>query len=110
MGVRLARRGGRLLFRHAEKPGNGLQPVIGLPACHEIRTKTLPEVEEGIALLTRTLRLVNYVEPQTYMAVFYMELAQLQCGDRAAYRRDLASEKQWWNRACVTWHAQKQSF
>jgi tetratricopeptide (TPR) repeat protein len=85
------------------------QPVIGLPACHEIRTKTLPEVEEGIALLTRTLQLVNYLEPQTYMAVLYQERADLHCGDRAAYQRDMASEKQWWNRACVTWRTQKQS-
>jgi tetratricopeptide (TPR) repeat protein len=85
------------------------QPAIGLPSCHEIRTKTIREVEEGIALLTRTLQLVSYVEPQTYMAVLYKERADLQCGDRAAYKRDMASEKQWWNRACVTWHTQKQS-
>jgi tetratricopeptide (TPR) repeat protein len=80
------------------------KPLIGYPSCHEIRTKILADVEEGIALLTRTLQFVNYVDAQAYMAVFYMERAELQCGDRSAYKRDLRSEKQWWNRACVTYN------
>jgi tetratricopeptide (TPR) repeat protein len=84
------------------------QPLIDLPACHEIRAKNLAEVEEGLTLLTTTLQLVSYVEPQVYMAVLYRERAELQCGHRAAYKRDLRSEQQWWNRACVTWHDSKQ--
>jgi tetratricopeptide (TPR) repeat protein len=88
----------RLRFNLGQK-----QPLIGLPTCPEVRAKTMPDVEEGIALLTRTLRLVSYVEPQTYMALLFMERAELQCGDRLAYKRDLKSEQQWWNRACIAW-------
>ena len=89
----------RIRFHRGEK-----QPLIGLPTCPGMRAKTMPDVEEGMALLTRTLQLESYSEPQMYMAVFFMERAELQCGDRSAYKRDLKSEQQWLNQACVTWH------
>jgi tetratricopeptide (TPR) repeat protein len=83
--------------------------LIELPTCPEIRTKAMPDIEEGIALLTRTLQLVSYVEPQAYMALFFMERAELQCGDRSDYKRDLKSEQHWWNQACMTWHDRTKS-
>src|SRR5262249_47071933 len=63
------------------------QPMIGLASCPEIRAKTLPDVDVWL----------------------YRNRAELQCGDKAAYQRDRASEKRWRNRACVTWHTDKQS-
>jgi hypothetical protein len=78
-------------------------------ACPEIRTKNLAEIGEGLTLLTRTLQFVSYVEPQMYMDLFYMERAELQCGDHSSYKRDLRTARQWWNRACVTWHKSKES-
>jgi len=79
------------------------QPMIGLPTCRETRAKALPDVEEGLALLTRVLRVVRSVDAQVYLASLYMERAELRCGDRAAYKGDRRTERQWRNRACVTW-------
>jgi hypothetical protein len=64
----------------------------------------MPDIDEGIALLTRVLQLVSYSEPQLYMAWFFMERAEIQCGDRSAYKQDLKSGQQWLNQACVAWH------
>jgi len=50
-----------------------------------------------MALITRTLQLVGYAEPQTYMALFFIERAELQCGDHPAYKMDLKSAQQWSN-------------
>jgi tetratricopeptide (TPR) repeat protein len=89
----------RLQFRRGQK-----QALIGLPTCSVVRTKTMPDIDEGIALLTRALQFVSYAEPQLYMAWFFMERAEIQCGDRYAYKRDLKSEQHWLNQACVAWH------
>lgn len=89
----------RLRFNRGQK-----QALIGLPTCSKVRAKTMPDIDEGIALLTRTSQLVSYSEPQLYMAWFFMERAEIQCGDRSAYKQDLKSEQQWLNRACVAWH------
>ena len=85
------------------------QPLIGRPACHQLRAKNLADVEEGIAMLSRTLELINDVEVQSYLAALYGERAELQCNDRSAYKRDLLSEQQWWNRACVTFQEAKRN-
>jgi tetratricopeptide (TPR) repeat protein len=92
----------RLRFQRGQK-----QPLIGVPTCSEVSTKAMPDIEEGIGVLTRTLQLVGYSEPQLYMAWFFMERAELQCGDRSAYKGDLKSEQHWLNQACVTWHVRK---
>jgi len=85
------------------------QPLAGLAACSHVRDKVFAEVEESITLLTRTVQLLNNVDAESYLAVFYGVRAQIQC-DRAANKRDLLLEKQWWNRACVTWHDPKRAF
>jgi tetratricopeptide (TPR) repeat protein len=83
------------------------QPLIDLRSCAQVRAKTLGDVEEGLALLSGTAKLTNSLDAQTYLAVLYRTRAELQCGDRSAYERDLKAEGQWWNRACVTFHAPK---
>jgi tetratricopeptide (TPR) repeat protein len=80
------------------------QPLIGSSTCQQVRAKNLADIEEAITLLGRTTELVKNADVQTYLAVFYKARAELQCGDRLAYSRDLKAERQWWNRACVTWH------
>lgn len=80
------------------------QPLINLPSCTQVRAKILGDVEEGLALLTRTAKLLNNIEAQTYVAVLFKARAELQCGDRSAYEHDLKSESQWWNRACMAFH------
>jgi tetratricopeptide (TPR) repeat protein len=82
-------------------------PLIGFPSCWAIRAKELPDVEDGIAVLTRVVRLVDdtqslNAEAQSFMALFYRVRAELQCGDYSAYKRDLNSSEGWWKRAGVT--------
>lgn len=77
-------------------------PLISAPSCREIRANLLPAVEEGIALLTRVLPRVESRNVRTgvlsYMALLHKERAELQCGDYAAYRRGLKSERDWLKR------------
>ena len=82
-------------------------PLIALPTCREIRTKAWNDINEGIALLTKSLEFVQYSDQQTYLALCFLNRAELQCGDRSAYKRDLKSEQEWWNRACEAWHDRK---
>jgi tetratricopeptide (TPR) repeat protein len=77
--------------------------------CQDIRARQLADIEEGIGLLSRANALVNDTDVQTYLAVFYMARAQLQCGDRSAYDHDRTTEQQWWNRACVSWHERQRA-
>lgn len=83
------------------------QPLICLPACDEIRVRNLARVDDGIDLLTKTLQLLDDVDTKGYMAAFYEERAEIQCGDEPAYNADLISAKQWWIRGCETYHHQK---
>jgi tetratricopeptide (TPR) repeat protein len=83
------------------------QPLIGLPACDEIRVRNLTRVDDGIELLTKTLQLLDNVDAKRYMAAFYEERAQIQCGDESAHKLDLRAAKQWWTRSCETYHSQK---
>ena len=85
------------------------RPLIGLAACDQVRGNYLAGVEEGLELLTRTVQLLNDVNADGYLAVFYGLRAQIQC-ERVAYKRDLLLERQWWNRACVTYHEPERSF
>jgi tetratricopeptide (TPR) repeat protein len=82
--------------------------LIDSPSCYEMRAKTLADVEEGIAVLNRSVQLLNTVAMQTYMGLLYKERAELQCGDRVAYQRDLKTEQQWWNRVNATFRNKKQ--
>lgn len=82
------------------------QSRTGLLICREIRTRNLARVDEGIKLLTKIIQLLNDGDAQAYMAVFYEERAELQCGDETAYKQDRRSAKQWWNRSCETRHSQ----
>jgi tetratricopeptide (TPR) repeat protein len=80
------------------------QPLIALSSCAEIRAENLPRVDEGIALLTRTLQVVNAAEAMAYTAILYRERADIQCGDDSAYSDDLKTAARWHEQACETWH------
>lgn len=82
------------------------QSLIGSAYCHEGRRRNLDRVDEGLKLLAKVLQLRNDVEAQAYMAVFYQERAEIQCGDPSAYKRDQSSAKQWWTRSCEALHNQ----
>jgi tetratricopeptide (TPR) repeat protein len=78
------------------------EPLTGLAACGEVHRKISKDVEEAITLLEKSADLANYEETQTYLAVSYMVRAEIQCDDKAAYIHDRKTEKEWWNRACLT--------
>ena len=80
------------------------QPLIGLPACSGMRADNLARIDESIVLMTRTLQALNAREPMAYMAIFYRERADIQCGDRASYEDDLRTSARWHERACKTRH------
>jgi tetratricopeptide (TPR) repeat protein len=84
------------------------QPLIGSAACKEVRAMNLARVEEGINLLTKTLRLLKDDSAEGYMAALYEERAEMQCGDKPAYARDRRLAKQWWIRSCETRHRAKE--
>jgi tetratricopeptide (TPR) repeat protein len=94
-------------LRHKLKPE---QPLIDLADCPQVRDKYLPDVEEGISLLTRAAGLLENIDVQGYLGAYYSERADLQCSDRAAYNRDRVSSKLWWDKACRTFHNPKRSF
>jgi tetratricopeptide (TPR) repeat protein len=80
------------------------QNLIGLSSCGRIRAENLARVDEGIVLLTRTLQVLSAGEAMAYMAILYRERADIQCGDRSAYKDDLRTAAAWHERACETWH------
>ena len=100
---------GVIMEERSKVSPRGKKPLMEFPACHQVRNRALTDVEEGIALLTRAVQLVNYDEAQSNMALLYMLRAELQCGDRAAYKRDLSSSRGWWNRACVAYNNAKEN-
>lgn len=79
------------------------QHLLGLSACSAIRADNLARIDESLVLMTRTLQSLNAVEAKAYMAVFYRERAEIQCGNRSAYERDLRTATRWHERACEAW-------
>jgi Flp pilus assembly protein TadD len=80
------------------------QRLIGLSACTEIRAENLARVDEAIALMKRALQALDVGEAMVYMALFYRERADVECGDRSAYEDDLRTSVQWDDRACEIRH------
>lgn len=82
------------------------QRFIGLSACSAIRADNLARIDESIVLMTKTLQSLNAGEAKAYMAVFYRERAEIQCGNRSAYEDDLRTATRWHERACEAWQSQ----
>jgi tetratricopeptide (TPR) repeat protein len=98
---------------NVEKHDRGLrrgQPLIQMSVCRELRAKYLAGFDEGLELLTRAAAVSNSFDVQGYLGASYSERAELQCDDRAAYNRDRAASKRWWNQACLTFHNTSGSF
>ena len=71
-------------------------PLINEPACADVRRANEDNVEEGIAELTKALKLrPDYDDAMAYMNLLYRERAALHCGDAAAYDADLKKADEW---------------
>lgn len=76
------------------------KPFIRSGACPEIRSNTLPRVEEGVSLLTGNPVLLQDADALGYLGAFYEDRAQLQCGDQSSYEADKRTAQNWWQRSC----------
>jgi len=79
------------------------QSLIGSPGCGKVRSQNLESVEEGISLLKEMLPIRNATDAMGYMAALYQEKAEIDCGDRPAYRKDMNTFRQWARRECEMW-------
>jgi tetratricopeptide (TPR) repeat protein len=81
------------------KAGQGLPlrtPLIDSSVCREVRAANLASIDEGIAFAGRALRTANRSsELAGYLRSLYHLRAQLQCGDRRAYREEMHTARVW---------------
>ncbi len=75
--------------------------LINHPACGDIRKTNLARVEEGISLLQRTQDVNKLADSMSWLAVLYRERADIQCGNRSAYDKDVKTSKDWARRSCA---------
>jgi tetratricopeptide (TPR) repeat protein len=69
-------------------------------ACRAIRSKNMPLVEEGIAMLTKAITLrEDYDDAMVYLNLLYRNRADLECGDAEARKADLRKADEWSNLA-----------
>jgi len=80
-----------------------MSPLINEPACTDVRRANEDNVEEGIAELTKALKLrPDYDDAMAYMNLLYRERADIHCGDPAAYAADLKEADEWVDRTMAT--------
>ena len=78
--------------------------LINSPACTEIRSVNLAQVEDGISLLTQAVGIVGSYDVKVYLSLLYRERADIQCGDQSAYDQDVSAAMEWSRRACEARH------
>ena len=72
------------------------QPFIYEPVCWELRSHIEDFVKDGIDMLVEALkRRPDYDDAMAYMNLLYRERADIQCGDREAYKADTESADKW---------------
>ena len=84
------------MSRKAELHLQPEEPLIGDPACAEVRTANDKIVEDGMSELANALKLrPDYDDAMAYMNLLYRERADIQCGDPDAYAADLKKADEW---------------
>lgn len=76
-------------------------PLIRNRSCSEVRSKNLEQVEEAITMLKKLSHVSDFAEVPYFLSLLYLERADIQCGDRAAYNADSRSAKEWEQAACA---------
>lgn len=68
--------------------------------CSDLAAKNGPIIQEGIDALTRATELkANYDDAMAYMNLMYRRKADIECGDDAARKADIAQADQWVQKA-----------
>jgi tetratricopeptide (TPR) repeat protein len=72
------------------------EPLIHAPACNEVRSRNIARIEEGIALLSKSLQIDSHnLDAMGHLSSLYTERADIQCGDPQAYRADMNTARRW---------------
>lgn len=86
------------------RPG---EPLIQSPSCDAARERNWDRIEEGIALLTRALRVRNRNSGlMGYLSVFYVARAEIQCRNRRAFESDVNAARRWDRSRMKRWQTQ----
>ncbi len=73
------------------------------PACRNLRITELPNLEEGLAMLTQAIKLrPNYDDAMAYLNLLYRLRADLECGDKKSAAADRKKATEWTDQAMAS--------
>jgi len=76
--------------------------LIMAEGCPDIRSRSLSGIDSGIAFLNKAISLrKDYVDAMTYMNQLYRLRAELECGNKKAYKADMKQSDEWSDRAAA---------
>jgi tetratricopeptide (TPR) repeat protein len=106
-----------LAYRNAVKAlqGAGMQddgqgnPKMPKKVCEQLKEENTPLVTDGLSYLQKAVDIrPNYDDAMSYLNLMYRRKADLDCGDDAARKADLAQADQWREKAMGTRKANEQ--
>lgn len=75
-------------------------PIKDKKACEALTEKNTPLIQEGLDALTKATQLKeNYDDAMAYINLIYRRKADIECGDDAARKADLATADEWVQKA-----------
>jgi tetratricopeptide (TPR) repeat protein len=75
-------------------------PIKDKKACEALAEKNTPLIQEGLDALTKATQLrENYDDAMAYINLMYRRKADIECGDDAARKADLATADEWVQKA-----------
>jgi tetratricopeptide (TPR) repeat protein len=76
--------------------------LIVSEGCSDVRSRFLPEIDSGIAMLNKAISLrKDYVDAMTYMDMLYRLRAELECGSKKNFKADIKQSNEWADRAAA---------
>jgi tetratricopeptide (TPR) repeat protein len=76
--------------------------LIVSEGCSDVRTRFLPDIDSGIAMLNKAISLrKDYVDALTYMDMLYRLRAELECGSKKNFKADIKQSNEWADRAAA---------
>jgi tetratricopeptide (TPR) repeat protein len=76
--------------------------LIESEGCADVKSNSLAGIDQGIAMLTKAMSLrKDYDDAMTYMPQLYRLRAEMECGNKKAYKEDLQQSAEWSDRAAA---------
>ena len=70
--------------------------------CSDVRAKSLPVIDSGIAMLNKAISLrKDYIDAMAYMDMLYRSRAELECGSKKNFKADIKQSNEWADRAAA---------